>query len=168
MNAHPERLRAVYVNGCNPLRSYPDTTAYEKAFAELDLLVVSDIVMSETARFAHYVLPCRNAYESWDGTFFSWTYPGVYFQMRQPLVEPPGDCREAAQIFTAMADRLGIVPDIPEEVRQAARGNRLLFGAELWNGPRGSRPSGPRCPSSWRKPWARSGTAPTRPPCGAC
>nr|WP_306793075.1 molybdopterin-dependent oxidoreductase [Desulfopila inferna] len=49
---HPERLRTLYVNGCNPLRSYPDTTAYEEAFKKLDLLVVCDIVMSETARYA--------------------------------------------------------------------------------------------------------------------
>jgi anaerobic selenocysteine-containing dehydrogenase len=128
---HPERLRALYVNGCNPLRSYPDTTAYEKAFEKLDLLVVCDVVMSETARYAHYILPCRNAYESWDGTFFSWTYPEVYFQMRRPLVEPPENCREASQIFTAIADKIGIIPDIPEDVMQAARGNRLHFGAKL-------------------------------------
>jgi len=70
---HPERLRAILVNGCNPLRSYPDTSAYEKGFAALELLVVSDIVMSETARLAHYVLPSRSFYECWDGTFFAWT-----------------------------------------------------------------------------------------------
>jgi len=131
LNDHPERLRALYISGCNPLRSYPDTTAYEKAFARLDLLVVCDIVMSETARYAHYILPCRNPYESWDGTFFPWTYPEVYFQMRQPLVEAPGDCREASQIYTDLADKLGFIPDIPHEVRAAAPGNRLRFGARL-------------------------------------
>ena len=131
LQEHPERLRAIYVNGCNPLRSYPDTTAYETAFKKLDLLVVCDIVMSETARLAHYILPCKNAYESWDGTFFPWTYPGVYFQMRQPLVEAPGNCLEASQIFTALADRLGLIPEIPEEVAQASRGSRLHFGARL-------------------------------------
>ena len=131
LQEHPERLRAIYVNGCNPLRSYPDTTAYETAFEKLDLLVVSDIVMSETAGYAHYILPCRNAYESSDGTFFPWTYPGVYFQMRQPLVEAPGDCLEASQIFTALADRLGLIPEIPEDVVQASRGSRLHFGARL-------------------------------------
>ena len=131
LSDHPRRLRAIYVNGCNPLRSYPDTTAYEQAFARLDLLVVCDVVMSETARFAHYVLPCRNAYESWDGTFFPWTYPGVYFQMRQPLVQPPGDCLEASQIFTGIAERLGLLPEIPEEVATASGENRLLFGARL-------------------------------------
>lgn len=131
LNDHPERLRAILVNGCNPLRSYPDTRAYEEAFAALDLLVVTDIVMSETARFAHYVLPSRTMYECWDGTFFPWSYPEVYFQMRQPLVEPPGECLEPSEIFTRLADKMGLVPDIPKEVVDAAGSSRPVFGAAL-------------------------------------
>ncbi|THB81584.1 MAG: molybdopterin dinucleotide-binding protein [Desulfobacteraceae bacterium] len=131
LNAHPERLRAVYVSACNPLRSYPDTTAYEKAFSSLDLLVVNDIVMSETARLAHYVLPCRTYYESWDATFFPWTFPKVFFQVRRPIVSPPGQTLEASQIFTRMADKLGLIPDIPERLYDAAKKDRLTFGATL-------------------------------------
>ncbi|MFH2063575.1 MAG: molybdopterin-dependent oxidoreductase [Pseudomonadota bacterium] len=131
LNDHPERLRAVYVSACNPLRSYPDTTAYEQAFRKLDLLVVNDIVMSETARLAHYILPCRTYYESWDGTFFPWTFPRVFFQMRRPIVSPPEKCLEASQIFTLMADRLGLIPDIPDALFEAAKGDRLTFGAKL-------------------------------------
>jgi anaerobic selenocysteine-containing dehydrogenase len=131
LSDHPERLRAVYVSACNPLRAYPDTTAYEKAFGKLDLLVVNDIVMNETARLAHYVLPCRTFYESWDATFFPWSYPDVYFQIRRPVVEPPGECLEASQIHTLLADKLGLIPQIPEDLFQAARGNRLAFGAKL-------------------------------------
>ena len=131
LSEHPERLRAVYVSACNPLRAYPDTTAYEKAFEKLDLLVVNDIVMSETARFAHYVLPCRTFYESWDATFFPWTYPDVFFQMRRPIVEPPEQCLEAAQIFTLLADKLGIIPEISSDVQLAAESDRMTFGAKL-------------------------------------
>ena len=131
VNNHQDRLRAVYVSACNPLRSYPDTTAYEDAFSTLDLLVVNDIVMSETARLAHYVLPCRTYYECWDGTFFPWTFPKVYFQMRRPIVSPPGKCLEASQIFTLMADKLGLIPDIPETVYDAAKQDRFTFGAKL-------------------------------------
>ncbi len=131
LSEHPERLRAVYVSACNPLRAYPDTTAYEKAFGNLDLLVVNDIVMSETARLAHYVLPCRTFYEAWDATFFPWTYPEVYFQIRRPIVESPGQCLEAAQIHTLLADKLGLIPHIPDAVRQAAESDRLTFGARL-------------------------------------
>jgi anaerobic selenocysteine-containing dehydrogenase len=131
LSDHPERLRAVLVSACNPLRAYPDTQAYEKAFAELDLLVVNDIVMSETARLAHYVLPCRTFYESWDVTFFPWTYPEVFFQLRRPLVAPPENCLEASQVHTRLAERLGLIPEIPAELVAAAKGDRFTFGANL-------------------------------------
>ncbi len=130
-SGHPQRLRAILINGCNPLRSYPDTSAYEQAFAALDLLVVTDIVLNETARFAHYILPSKTFYESWDGTFFSWTYPRIYFQMRSPIVESAGNCQESSWIFTRLAEKLGVVPEIPEDVMKAAQGSLLAFGAEL-------------------------------------
>jgi anaerobic selenocysteine-containing dehydrogenase len=131
LSDHPERLRAVHVSACNPLRAYPDTTAYEEAFGKLDLLVVNDFVMSETARLAHYVLPCRSFYEAWDTTFFPWTYPGIFCQLRRPIVDPPGQCLEAAQIHTLLADKLGLIPAIPDEVQDAAEKDRMTFGAKL-------------------------------------
>lgn len=131
LSDHPDRLRAVYVSACNPLRSYPDTTAYEEAFGRLDLLVVSDIVMSETARMAHYVLPCRSFYESWDVSFFPIQWPEIYQQLRRPVVDPPGQCLEASQIYTRLAVELGIVPAIPRSLREAARGDRLRFASTL-------------------------------------
>ena len=136
MNDHPERLRGVIVSASNPLRSYADTTAYEEAFRSLDLLVVNEIAMTETASLAHYVLPCRTYYECWDGTFFPMTYPGLYFQMRRPVVDPPEQCLEAGQIYVRLAEKLGLIPDIPDDLRQAAFGDRLSFGMKLmeWAG----------------------------------
>ncbi|MCP4687790.1 MAG: molybdopterin-dependent oxidoreductase, partial [Desulfobacterales bacterium] len=131
LSDHPERLRVIYLSACNPLRSYPDTTAYENAFKRLDLLVVNDMVMSETARLAHYVLPCRSFYESWDATFFPWTYPEVYFQLRRPVVSPPPDCLEASRIHALLADKLGLVPGIPDAVVEAAGKDRMSFGGKL-------------------------------------
>jgi anaerobic selenocysteine-containing dehydrogenase len=131
LSDHPARLRAVHVSACNPLRAYPDTTAYEKAFGQLELLVVNDFVMSETARLAHYILPCRSFYEAWDTTFFPWTYPGVFCQLRRPIVDPPGQCLEAAQIHTLLADKLGLIPTIPDEVQEAAEKDRMSFGTKL-------------------------------------
>ncbi|MBU3915577.1 molybdopterin-dependent oxidoreductase, partial [bacterium] len=131
LNDHPDRLRAVFVSSCNPLRSYPDTTAYENAFSELDLLVVTDIVMSETAKLAHYVLPSTTYYESWDGSFFPGTFPGVYFQMRKPVLKPTEHCRETSYLYTRLAEKLGVIPDIPAELYEAASGDRLTFGVKL-------------------------------------
>jgi anaerobic selenocysteine-containing dehydrogenase len=120
VNDHPDRLRAVFTFGANPLRSYADTTAYEEAFRRLDLLVVTEIAMSETAALAHYVLPSKSAYESWDGTSGG-GFLEVYGRMRQPVVEAEGEQKEAGEIFTLLADAMGLIPELPESLYQAAK-----------------------------------------------
>jgi len=131
LSDHPQRLRAVLCSSSNPLRSYADTTAFEKAFSRLDLLVTCELAMTETARLSHYVLPARSAYESWDGSFFAWTYPEIYFQMRHPIIKPDGEQLEVSQIMVQLADRLGLVPEIPGELYAAAGKGRLEFGMAL-------------------------------------
>lgn len=131
LSDHPERLRAVIVTQSNPLRSYADTTAYEKAFQRLDLLVTGEVAMTETAALSHYVLPSRTGYESWDGTFFPMTYPGIYFQMRRPIIEPEGEPLELGEVHLRLADKLGLIPPIPESLYQAAFADRATFGKAL-------------------------------------
>jgi anaerobic selenocysteine-containing dehydrogenase len=133
LSDNSERLRAVICGQSNPLRSYADTSCYEKAFKRLDLLVTAELAMTETAQLSHYVLPARSAYESWDGTFFPWTFPGIFFQMRRPVVEPEGESLEVGQIYTRLADRLGLIPEIPDSLHAAAKGDRLKFGMALMN-----------------------------------
>lgn len=132
LSEHPERTRAVLCTQSNPLRSYADTAAYEEAFENLDLLVTCEIAMTETAKLSHYVLPAKSAYESWDSTFFYWTVPGVYFQMRRPVVESEGECLEIAEIHLRIADALGFIPEIPDALYEKA-GNRMEYGLELMN-----------------------------------
>jgi anaerobic selenocysteine-containing dehydrogenase len=126
-----ERLRALLVSGSNPLRSYADTLAYERAFKELDLLVTIEVVLSETARMSHYVLPAKSAFEKWDGAFFNITFPEVFFQLRAPVCEPVGEPLEEGEIFTRLADAMGIVPEIPEGLFLRAREGRSLFAMDL-------------------------------------
>ena len=126
-----DSLRAVIVNGANPLRSFADTTAYEAAFNKLDLLVTMDVAMTETALLSHYVLPARSGYETWKGSFME-SYPKVFFQMRQPSVEPEGERMDSGEIFTQLADRLGLIPEIPEILHEsAASGDRMEFAAAI-------------------------------------
>ena len=131
LSNHPERLRAVLVSGANPLRSYADTTAYEEAFKRLDLLVTAEIAMTETAVLSHYILPSRSGYESWDGTFFALTFPGIYFQMRRPIVEPEGEPLELGEIHLRIADRLGLIPLLPDSLYKAAVEGHAAFGSRL-------------------------------------
>jgi len=131
LSGRKERLRALIVSGSNPLRSYADTGAYERALKTLDLLVTIEVVMSETAQLSHYVLPARSAYEKWDAAFFSITFPEVFFQLRAPVCEPVGEPLEEGEIFTRLAEAMGILPEIPEELMRRAREERSRFAVEL-------------------------------------
>jgi len=131
-NDEPDRLRAVIATQTNPLRSFADTSAYENAFSKLDLLVTMEISMTETARMSDYILPARSAYESWDTSYLQWTYPEVYIQMRRPVIEPEGEPLELADIWTRLADKLGLIPDIPASLHEAASNSRTDFGQELF------------------------------------
>ncbi len=137
----PDRIRALMVSASNPLLSFADTTAYEEAFAGLDLLVTVELAMTETARLSDYVLPARSAFESHDGSFFALSYPEVYFQMRQPLVAAAGDTLETSEIFIRLAEASGMVPEIPAALHQAAEAGpspayRAAIGAYLQENPK--------------------------------
>jgi formate dehydrogenase alpha subunit len=66
--AEKGELRALYVMGENPIVSDPNSQHVMKALRKLDFLVVQDIFYSETARFAHVILPAASFAEK-EGTF---------------------------------------------------------------------------------------------------
>jgi anaerobic selenocysteine-containing dehydrogenase len=59
----PYPLRAMIVTGANPALTNPNTTRVREALAALDLLVVRDLFMTETAALADYVLPAASFLE---------------------------------------------------------------------------------------------------------
>ncbi|MFT5702236.1 MAG: anaerobic selenocysteine-containing dehydrogenase [Desulforhopalus sp.] len=127
----PERLRAVVVSSANPLRSYADTSAWEKAFEKLELKVTVEIAMTETAELSDYILPARSAYESYDGSFFSWNFPEIFFQMRHPVIESKSQAKESGKILAEIADAAGIVPELPAYLYKAGKKDRLTFTMAL-------------------------------------
>jgi len=131
LSEHPQRIRALINSSSNPLRSYADTAAFEKAFDRLDLLVTVEVAMTETAEMSDYVLPGRTAYECYDTTFFALNYPEVYFQMRQPVVTPHPDTLENGEIFIGIAEHAGVMPKIPDWLYQAAEKGLDEYAAAL-------------------------------------
>lgn len=123
LNDSPDRIRALIVSGCNPLRSYPDTQAYEKAFAGLELSVCLEIVYNETARLSDYVLPCLSYPESYDTVCFNYSYPDFYFQMRQPVLAPlSSESREGSRIILELIKAMGFLPEFPQSLYDAGKG----------------------------------------------
>ena len=71
---------------------------------DLDLLVVLDLFLTETAELAHLVLPSAGFAEK-GGTF---TNTEGLLQALQPAVPPPGEARPAGAILAELARRLGV------------------------------------------------------------
>jgi anaerobic selenocysteine-containing dehydrogenase len=85
----PARYRAMLIESGNPAHSLADSSRMREALAALDLVVVIDVAMTETARLAHYVLPAPSQYEKWEATFFNFDFPANVFHLRRPLLSRP-------------------------------------------------------------------------------
>jgi formate dehydrogenase major subunit len=101
--AHAGNLRGMYVVGENPALSEPDVDHAGEALDALDLLVVQDIFLTETAEYADVVFPAATSPEK-HGTF---TNTERRVQRVRPTADPPGDARQDWQITQALARRLG-------------------------------------------------------------
>jgi anaerobic selenocysteine-containing dehydrogenase len=112
------QVKALFVVGGNPLLSWPNQAKTRRALESLELLVVVDPVLSETARHAHFVIGPRFGFESPAITFgnegitvygLSLGYPEPYAQYQPQLVEPPAgsDVLEDWRIFYELGRRMG-------------------------------------------------------------
>lgn len=108
---HPQRTRALIVDSANPVVSAADTQAYRRAFEKLDLLVVVDVAMTETARYADYILPAASQFEKWEATFFNLEFPTNAFHLRKPLFAPLADTLPESEIYRQLAIAIGAIPE---------------------------------------------------------
>ena len=83
---HPKRFRAMWIESANPAHSLADTQRMCEAIRALELSVVVDVAMTETARQADYVLPATSQFEKAEATFFNLEFPRNGFHLRQPAV----------------------------------------------------------------------------------
>ncbi|WP_409431612.1 molybdopterin-dependent oxidoreductase [Mycobacterium sp. SMC-16] len=119
---HPDRFRAMIVESSNPAHSIADSAAVQEALGALELLVVIDVAMTETARLAHYVLPAASQFEKPEATFFNLEFPHNTFHLRHRLMTPlPGTLPEP-EIWARLVRALGVVDDGElDPLRRAAR-----------------------------------------------
>ncbi len=125
---HPDRFRAMIVESSNPAHSLANSAACREAFGALELMVVVDVAMTETARLAHYVLPAASQFEKPEATFFNFEFPANTFQLRRPLLPPlPGTLPEP-EIWARLVRALGVLDDAElRPLHEAARRGRQAY-----------------------------------------
>ncbi|MBL4906136.1 MAG: formate dehydrogenase subunit alpha, partial [Sneathiella sp.] len=101
---HDGDIRGMYIMGENPAMSDPNVTHAREALSMLDILVVQDLFLTETAAYADVVLPA-SAWPEKDGTV---TNTNRQVQLGRTAVPLPGDARQDLWIIQEIAKRMGL------------------------------------------------------------
>jgi formate dehydrogenase major subunit len=97
-------VKGMYVMGENPAMSDPDADHAREALAKLDMLVVQDIFLTETAYLADVILPASSFAEK-TGSF---TNTDRFVQLGRQALNPPGKSRQDLEIIIDLARQLGL------------------------------------------------------------
>lgn len=107
--AYEGRVKAMYIVGENPVISDPNSNHVKEALSRLEFLVVQDLFLTETARFAQVVFPAASFAEK-DGTF---TNTERRVQRVRKAIEPVGNSWPDWQIVCALATAMGYPMSYP-------------------------------------------------------
>ncbi len=113
------KVKALYVMGENPILSDPDLSHVREALSKLDLLIVQDIYLTESAQVADVVFAAAAVAEK-EGTF---TNSERRVQRVRKAVEPPGGALTDWEIICRLSSAMGYpmdyerAEDIFEEMR---------------------------------------------------
>jgi anaerobic selenocysteine-containing dehydrogenase len=125
---HPRRYRAMLVESANPAHSLADSARMREAIAALELVVVIDVAMTETARLADYVLPAPTQFEKFEATFFNFDFPRNLFHLRRPVLPAPDGVLAEPEIHARLVEAAGALTEHDyAALRAAAAAGRAAF-----------------------------------------
>ncbi|HII60356.1 TPA: formate dehydrogenase subunit alpha [Pyrococcus horikoshii] len=118
-------LKALYIVGENPAVSDANALKVRKALTKLDLLVVQDLFLTKTARFAHYILPAAAFCEK-EGSYMN---SERRIQWSFKVCDPPGESKPDWEILVMLARALGLKGFDYSKVEDITREYFKLFPA---------------------------------------
>jgi anaerobic selenocysteine-containing dehydrogenase len=98
-------IKSLFVYGTNPAVVAPDSNKVRKGLAREDLfVVVHDLFLTETAKYADIVLPATSSFENTDLYTSYWHH---YVQIQQPVIERYGESKSNVEVFQLLAKKMG-------------------------------------------------------------
>jgi anaerobic selenocysteine-containing dehydrogenase len=112
----PNIIKALIVTGGNPVMSMPDSNAFREALQKLDLLVVHDLFMTETAELAHYVLPgCTHPEKNGLAYSYNVCHGIPYLMLRKKAIDPLHESWSEFRFWKELAKKMGLGDVFPWE-----------------------------------------------------
>lgn len=110
----PYPIKAMIVSGGNPVAAWPDSHKFREAFRKLDLLVVMDLFMTETARLADFVLPACSSLEKL-GLAYNYGLTGgmPYVLLSKRVIDPIGEAWPDWKFYSELGRRMGYGEKFP-------------------------------------------------------
>jgi len=106
-------IHGLFVYNCNPVATVPDQNKMMRGLGREDLFtVVSEQVMTDTARFADIVLPATTFLEHRE---IKRSYGNYVVAATQPVIEPEGEARANPVMFQALGRACGFEDDLFRE-----------------------------------------------------
>lgn len=110
----PYPVKALIVTAGNPALSMPESSTWKKAFEKLDLLVVMDMFMTETAKYAHIVLPaCSFLERPGLGYVYAVTSGLPYIMLRRQVIDPVGEAWPDWKFWSELGRKMGYGETFP-------------------------------------------------------
>lgn len=99
-------VEVLFVYNSNPVATTPNQGGVIKGLMREDLFtVVFDQVRTDTTRYADVILPATTFLEHYD---IVRGYGSYSLQLVRPVIEPVGESRPNAEVFSDLAERLGV------------------------------------------------------------
>jgi len=132
-----KKIRAFYIYGENLANSEPNIAHVEHQLGSAEFIVVNEIFLNETTRFAHVVLPTA-AWGEDDGTF---TNSERRVNRVRKIKNTPGQAKPSWWIFKELAKRMGM-PEWQSNSAQEIWDNEISVLAPAYAGIKFSRIEG--------------------------
>ncbi|MDR0500051.1 MAG: molybdopterin-dependent oxidoreductase [Coriobacteriales bacterium] len=123
-NPDQQQYKVFYNAMGNPVQNWPNHQLWaEKVFPHMDLIVDVDIRITDTSRYADYVLPEATVFERHE--IIGANHDCVV--LCEPAIEPVGDTLVPSAVWAGIAERVGLGEQFPADEMYWME-QRLLFG----------------------------------------
>jgi len=113
LEANDPPYRFLWVTGANPVAMLPDSNTVARAMESLEMTVVCDSFMTDSARCADLVLPVTTMLEDDD---VLGSYGHHYLGLMRPVVPPAGESRTDYEIVQMLARRMKLGAEFERSV----------------------------------------------------